>query len=323
MLGPMTRLFLLLIATFAFAGPAGAAYPDRPVKIVVAAGAGSVSDVRARWLAGKLAAAFGQPVIVENVAGGNGIIGTRGVARAAPDGYTLLLGHLGNLVVAPHVNENVGYDPQADFAPVSRISTGYAVLTCHSEFPAKSVAELIRYGKQKPGAINWGNTGVGAPPWMLGELFSRQAGIEITRVQYKGGGELLSDLIAGRIDCWMEGALIQNQHIKAGKLRALAVTAPKRLPFLPEVPTMAEAGLPEFEFQGWTGIVAPTGTPRLVIDRINAAMRQILGAPENREFFEEQANVPVQESPEEFAAFLQAQAAKWIPVVRTAGLKAS
>ena len=313
--------FLFLIAHIAFALSAAAAYPERPVKIVVSAGAGSVSDVRARWLAGQLTTVLGQAFFVENVAGGNGTLGTRAVARSAPDGYTLLLAHLGNMVIAPHVTDNVGYDPDADFLPVSRISTGYAVLTCHPDFPAKSVAELVRYGKSKPGALNWGNTGVGAPPWMMGELFRRQAGVEITAVQYKGGGELMSDLLAGRIDCWMEGALIQNQHIKAGKLRALAVTAPNRLAFLPDVPTMAEAGLPDFEFQGWTGIVAPAGTPRAVIERLNAAMRGILGAPEHREWFAEQANVPVQETAEEFAAFLRAQAAKWVPIVRTAGLK--
>lgn len=313
--------FVPFIAATLIAGSAIAGYPERPVKIVVTAGAGSVSDVRARWLAGQMTTVLGQTFFVENIVGGSGIVGTRAVARSAADGYTLLLGHLGNMVVAPHVNDDPGYDPEKDFLPVSRISTGYAVLTCHSGFPAKSVADLIRYGKERPGAINWGNTGIGGPPWMMGELFQRQAGIEVTAVQYKGGGELLSDLLAGRIDCWMEGALIQRQYIKEGRLRALAVTAPKRLPFLPEVPTMAEAGLPDYEFQGWTGIVAPAGTPRPVIERLNAAMRQILGTPANREWFMEQANVPVEESPEDFAAFLRAQGAKWVPVVRTANLK--
>jgi len=313
--------FVPFIAATLIAGSAIAGYPERPVKIVVTAGAGSVSDVRARWLAGQMTTVLGPTFFVENIVGGSGIVGTRAVARSAADGYTLLLGHLGNMVVAPHVNDDAGYDPEKDFLPVSRISTGYAVLTCHSGFPAKSVADLIRYGKEHPGAINWGNTGIGGPPWMMGELFQRQAGIEVTAVQYKGGGELLSDLLAGRIDCWMEGALIQRQYIKEGRLRALAVTAPKRLPFLPEVPTMAEAGLPDYEFQGWTGIVAPAGTPRPVIERLNAAMRQILGTPANREWFMEQANVPVEESPEDFAAFLRAQGAKWVPVVRTANLK--
>ena len=316
----MKRL-LALFAFLALAASAIAAYPERPVKIVVSAGAGSVSDVRARWLAGKLTESLGQPFVVENIVGGSGIIGTRTVARSAPDGYTLLLAHMGNMVIAPHVNENVDYNPETDFLPVSRISTGYAVLTCHPDFPAKSVAELIRHGKSKPGTINWGNTGIGGPPWMMGELFRRQAGIEITTVQYKGGGELLSDLLAGRIDCWMEGALIQNEYIKSGKLRPLAVTAPMRLPFLPDVPTMAEAGLPGYEFQGWTGIVAPAGTPRPVIERLNGAMRKVLGAPEHREWFASQANVPVQETAEEFADFLRAQNAKWVPVVRTAGAK--
>jgi tripartite-type tricarboxylate transporter receptor subunit TctC len=317
----MKRLVILL-AGLLLTATAIAAYPERPVRIVVTAGIGSVSDVRARWLAGQLAPVLGQPVVVENIPGGSGIVGTRAVAHSAADGYTLLLAHIGNIVVGPLVNENVDYDPATDFLPVSRISKGYAVLTCHPDFPAKSVADLIRYGKDRPGVINWGNTGVGGPPWMMAELFRRQAGIEMTSVQYKGGGELLSDLLAGRIDCWMEGPLIQTQYIKAGKLRALAVTAPERLPFLPDVPTMAQAGLPDFEFQGWTGIVVPAGTPPAVIQRLNAAMRQVLGAPDNREWFREQANVAVEESPEEFAAFLRSQSAKWAPLFRTSGVAA-
>jgi len=316
------RMKIIACILFALlAGTAAAAYPERPLKLVVSSGPGSVSDVRARWLAARLAPALGQPVVVENIGGGSGFIGSRAVARSAPDGYTLLLAHMGNMITAPYVVDDLGYDPAKDFAPVSRISTGYGVLTCNPQFPARSVAELVRYAKDKPGAINWGNTGIGGPPWMSGELFQRQARIEVTNVQYKGGGELMQDLLAGRIDCWIEGALIQTPHIKAGKLRPLATTSPARLPFLPEVPTMAEAGLPDYEFQGWTGIVVRAGTPRPVIDKLNAEMRKILATRESIDWFADQANVPVQETPEEFAAFLAAQSAKWIPIIRSANLK--
>jgi tripartite-type tricarboxylate transporter receptor subunit TctC len=308
-------------AVAAIAIPAAfAAWPERPVKIVVAAGAGSASDVRSRWIAAQLGERLGQSVIVENQAGGSGTIGSRNVARSAPDGYTLLLAHLGNMVMAPHVNENIGYDPVTDFVPVARLTGGYAVLTCSQQFPARTVAELVKIGKDKPGSINWGNTGVGAPPWMLGELFRKTAGIEITQVQYKGGGELLTDLIGGRIDCWMEGLNVQVPHIKAGRIRALAVTSPQRLDPLPEVPTMAEAGLPDFKFQGWMGIVAPAGTPRPVVEKLNGLIRSILATPEARQVLADQGAFPVFESPEEFAAFIGAERQKWVPLVRTVAI---
>jgi len=300
---------------------ASAAYPERPVKIVVGAGPRSASDVRARWLASNLEPLLGQPVIVENLSGAASLIAARSVARSVADGHTLLLAHIGNMIVLPQITENVGYDPVADFAAVSRIATGYPVLTCSSAFPAKSVGELVAIAKQKPGALNWGNTGIGTPPWLMGELFRRTAGIEMTQVQYKGGGDLLADLIGGRIDCWMEGPAILIPHIKSGKIRALAVAGPTRIASLPDVPTMSEAGLPAYVFQGWMGIVAPAATPRAVIERLNAAMRKVLSTQESRVYFEEFAGVPVQETPEEFGAFMRAETAKWVPLVREANIK--
>jgi tripartite-type tricarboxylate transporter receptor subunit TctC len=291
------------------------------VRIIVGAGPGSASDVRARWLASNLTPVLGQAVIVENMSGAASLVATRAVARSAPDGYTLLLAHIGNMIVLPRISENAGYDPAADFAAVSRIATGYPVLTCSSQFPARSLQHLVKIAKEKPGALNWGNTGIGTPPWLMGELFRRTAGIEMTQVQYKGGGELLTDLMGGRIDCWMEGAAILMPHIKAGKIRALAVAAPERLAILPDVPTMSEAGLPTYVFGGWMGIVAPAATPRPVIAKLNAAIRQILSTPESRRYFEEAAGVPVQESPEEFAAFIRSETARWAPLVREANIQ--
>jgi len=213
----MKRL-LLCIASLAFAACAFAGFPERPVKIVVGVGPGSASDVRARWLATQLAPVLGQSVIVENLTGAASLVATRFVARSSPDGYTLLLAHIGNMIVVPQITENVGYDPIADFSAVSRIATGYPVLACGAKFPAGSVRELVEIAKKNPGALNWGNTGIGTPPWLMGELFRRTAGIEMTQVQYKGGGELLADLMGGRIDCWMEGAAILLPYIKSGKI---------------------------------------------------------------------------------------------------------
>ncbi len=312
----MKALACLVFASIA--AIASAAYPDRPVKIVVGAGAGSASDVRARWLAAHLSPVLGQPVVVENQPG---IVGTRAVARSTPDGYTVLLAHLGNMVVIPEITENVGYDPLGDFLPVSRIATGYSVLTCSPQFPPRSVSEIVKLGKEKPGTINWGNTGVGTPPWLMGELFRRNAGIEFTQIQYKGGGELLTDLMGGRIDCWMEGAAILLPHIQSGRIRALAVTSPTRMAALPDVPTMAEAGLPDYEFKGWMGIVVPAGTPQAVIAKLNTAMRSVLATPESIDYFAAIGSAPVQESPEEFGAFLRAETRKWVPIVRTTGFQ--
>jgi tripartite-type tricarboxylate transporter receptor subunit TctC len=318
-----TRFLIACIAGFislAMMSTLGSAFaetfPTKPVRIIVGAGVGSVSDVRTRWVAQRMGAVLGQPVVVENKAGA--IVAPEYVAKAAADGYTLLVVHMGT-IVSPVVYPNAGFDPLADFTPISRISKGYGVLTVNPEVPARSVQELIALARAKPGKLNYGSTGIGGPPWMAGELFKREAGIEVTHIAYKGGGELLQDLIGGRIDYWLEGALIQMPHVKAGRLRALAVTAPERLPFLPDVPTLREAGLTEFQFEGWTGIVAPRGTPRPVIDRLNAAMRTVLASPEAVAWLADQANEPAAEAPEEFAAFMKAEQARWLPIVKDAG----
>jgi tripartite-type tricarboxylate transporter receptor subunit TctC len=322
----MHRIISLLLAALmagaiftatgaAFAQP----FPSKPIRIIVGGGTGSVSDVRTRWIAQRMT--MGQPIVVENKPGAGGNIAAEYVAKSAPDGYTLLLVHMG-MLVAPEVYASAGYDPLADFAPISRISKGYGVLTAYPGVPARSVQELIALARDKPGSLNYGSTGIGTPPWMAGELFKRHAKIDVTHVAYKGGGELLQDLIGGRIDYWLEGALIQLPHVKAGRLRALAVTSPERLAFLPDVPTLREAGLTDFEFQGWTGLVAPRGTPRAVIDQVNAAMRKVLTSAEAIAWLADQANEPAVETPEEFSAFMAAERAKWVPVVRAAGVKA-
>jgi len=312
----VTALLATMMGT-AFAQP----FPSKPVRIMVGGGAGSVSDVRTRWLAQRMGVVLGQPVIVENKPGAGGNLAADFVAKSAPDGYTLFLAHMG-VLVAPEVYAGTSFDPLADFAPISRISHGYGILTTRADLPARSVDELIALAKREPGKLNYGSTGIGTPPWMAGELFKRHAKIEVTHVAYKGGGELLQDLMGGRIDYWLEGALIQMPHVKAGKIRALAVTAPQRLPFLPDVPTLREAGLTDFEFEGWTGLVAPRGTPPAVIEQLNAAMRKVLTSPEAVAWLAEQANEPLAESPEEFAAFMKSERAKWLPVVKGAGVKA-
>jgi tripartite-type tricarboxylate transporter receptor subunit TctC len=297
------------------------AFPTKPIRLIVGGGAGSTGDVRSRWVAQRMATVLGQPVVVENRAGAGGLIASEMVAKSAADGYTLLLVTMATLV-APDIYPNAGFDPLLDFAPISRISKGYGVLTVHPSLPVNSVADLIRLARERPGKLNYGSTGIGAPPWMMAEQFKRQARVEVTHVPYKGGGELLADLMAGRIDYWLEGALIQLPHIQAGRLRALAVTSPQRLSFLPDVPTLREAGLPDYDVQGWTGLAAPARTPRSVIDTLNAAMVKVLSTREAIDWLADQGNEPAAESPAEFAAFLKAEQRKWSPIVREANVKA-
>jgi tripartite-type tricarboxylate transporter receptor subunit TctC len=321
MLKAFALSILSLASAIGFAAAAPDPYPARPIKLIVSAGAGSVSDVRARWLAARLGPALGQPVVVENLVGGNQMIGTRHVARSAPDGYTLLLVHMGNVAINPHLYRDPGYDALDDFAPVARISSGYSLLTVNPAVPARTAAELIALAKEKPGKLNYGSTGIGNPPWMAAELFRRMANIDVTHIPYKGGGELLADLIGGRIDYWIEGATIQLQHVKAGRLRVLAVTSAHRLAILPDVPTVSESGLPGYEFGGWTGIAAPAATPRPVVEKLNAEIVKALNTPEAIEWLAEFANEPSQDTPEQFAAFVRAQHAKWGRVIREANIQ--
>ena len=320
MFGKLLGSICVVLGTLSCGAALADAYPSKPVRIVVGQGAGSVGDVRARWIAARLAAELGQPFVVENRVGAGGTIAAAHVARSPADGHTLLLTHLG-ILVGPETYPDTSYDPLADFAAISRISKGYGVLTVHPAVPAKTVAELVKLAKDNPGKLNYASTGVGAPPWMMAELFKRLTDVKVTHVAYKGGGEVLSDLMAGRIDYWFEGALIQLPHLKAGRLRALAVTAPQRLPFLPDVPTLAEAGLPAYEFQSWTGFAAPARTPRAVIDRLHAAMAKVLSTREALEWLADQGNEPAVESPEQFAAFMKSERSRWAPVVREAKAK--
>jgi tripartite-type tricarboxylate transporter receptor subunit TctC len=317
-------LACLLVASFlaALHGPARATepFPSKPVRIVVGVGPGSVGDVRARWLGQRLSTALGQPVIVENRVGAHGSIAADSVAKSAPDGYTLLFITMGTLVL-PEVLATSDLDPIRDFVGIGRISKGYAVLTVHPQLPAQTVSELVRMARENPGKLNYGSTGVGAPPWMAAELFRRLAAVDVTHVQYKGGGEVLADLIGGRIDYWFEGSLIQLPHIRAGKIRALAVTSPERMAALPDVPTLKEAGIDGYDMQSWTGLAAPAGTPPAVVERLNADMARIFRTREAIDWLRDQGNEPAIETPAEFAEFLRAERRKWSPIVRDAAIK--
>ncbi|MFM9883349.1 MAG: Bug family tripartite tricarboxylate transporter substrate binding protein [Burkholderiales bacterium] len=320
----MIRAALVLLAMQVTAGPVALAqtYPVKPVRLIVPAPPGSVTDVRARWIVEKLAPTFGQPIIVENRGGAGGVIGTEAVAKSAPDGYTILLAHQGTHAINPHIYARPGYDALTDFAPITRLVLNPLVLAVHPDLPVKSVAELIKLARDKPGQLFFGSPGNGTPPHLAGELFKRMADIDVAHVPFKGGAQAQAELIAGRIAFTVEGVAIQLQQVKAGRLRALAVTGAERVSALPDTPTIAEAGVPGYEYQAWTGIVAPAGTPRAIVDKLQGDIARALHTPETREWLTSQGAVPGGESPEAFATFIKAEHAKWGKVVREAGIKA-
>lgn len=298
------------------------AYPSKPIRLIVPASAGSPPDVRARWLAEKLYPALGQRVVVEDMPGAGGNIGAARAARSAPDGYTLLAVTQGTLALNPHMytESELGFDALTSFVPITRVSVGALMLATYLGVPAGSVAELMKLAKDKPGALIFGAPGIGSPPHMAGELFRRKAGIEVTYVPYSKGGHIV-DLSAGRVTYTIDGIGVLLPHVKAGRIRALAVTSAQRLDSLPNVPTIAESGLPGFEYEAWTGICAPAGTPKAIVARLNVELAKILHTAEAREWFAEQGVRPVGDTPEEFAAYAKDEHTKWGVVIREARIK--
>lgn len=322
-----SRLIKLYIAALAATIHVLAAAGDppwpakQPIRIIVPGGSGGVIDIRARWLAVRLAPVLGQSVIVENKPGAGGNIGTEMGAHSAPDGYTLTIIHTGTMTVNPHLYSRPGYDALADFTPITRLGVAPLLLAVHPNVPAYTVADLVRLAKAKPGELSFGSPGIGTPPYLAGELFKRMAGIDTVHVAYKGGGQAVTDLIGGHITYSIEGLTVQLPQVKAGLLRPLAVTGPRRVPSLPDVPTMAEAGLPGYEFEGWVGVAVPAATPKPIVERLYRQMYSILTTPEAREWFAEFGAVPGADAPDVFAASIRAEHGKWGKLIHDGGIK--
>jgi len=313
----------LCTVLLAIAGPACAQpYPSKPVKIVVPAGPGAPPDVRARWLAEKLAPALAQPVIVDNKAGAAGIIGTELVAKSPADGYTLLLAHQGTFAVNPHLYDRLAYDPLTDFAPITRLVVSALLLAVHPETPVASVAELTKLAKERRGQLAFGSPGSGTPPHIAAELFKWMAGIDAVHVPYKAAPSALLDLMAGRLTYTFDSLSIQMPQVRAGKIRALGVTSPQRLRLMPDIPTIAESGVPGFEYWSWQGICAPAGTPKEIVTRLNEEIVRILSTREARDWFAAQGGEPMGETPQQFATFIRAEHARLGKLVRAARIKA-
>ena len=313
----MRTLVALLVALLAV--PAAAQnYPAHPVRIVIPLSPGGTTDVPGRMIAQKLSEALGQQFFVENRAGAGGMIGSDFVAKSKPDGYTLLL-TASPFVIAPHVYKKMPYNALTDFAPVIRIATGPYVLVVHPSLGVHSVKELIALAKKQPGKIDFASSGNGGAQHLVTELFMYMAGIKLNHVPYKGSGPAQQDLIAGIVKVSFVGTPIAIPHMKAGRLNALGVSTAKRSPEMPDVPTIAEAGVPGYEATVWIGMLAPAGTPNEIIAKINGEIGRLVRADEVRKLLAPTGMEPDPDTPEQFAAYLKADYDKWGKVVRESG----
>ena len=308
---------LLPLTTFA-----QGAYPDRPIRLIVPFAPGGVTDTSGRVIADALSKRLGQQVVVDNRAGASGNIGTQLVATAAPDGYTLVLGFDGTLVINPHVFPSVPFDTLRDLAPVGKIGDADLIIVAHPAFPAKTLQALIDYSKKQPNGVSYGTSGIGGTPHIAGELLNQQTGAKLVHVPYKGGGQAITDALGGQIPLVFTAVAGAQQHVKSGKLTAIAVSSAKRSGSLPDVPTFAESGVPDFVVSSWVGILAPAKTPQPVIDRLNRELNAALTAPETVEQLAKLGIAPTPGTPEAFAAQLRTDLAKYGKVVATAGIKA-
>jgi tripartite-type tricarboxylate transporter receptor subunit TctC len=315
---------MTLIAGVAAAGSAlgqAPTYPTRPIRIVVPFPPGGATDILARDVAQKLTDAWGQAVIVDNRPGAGGNIGSELVAKAAPDGYTLEMGTVGTHAINASLYAKMPYDHVKDFAPVILVASVPNVLEVNPALPVNSVAELIAYAKANPGKLNFASSGNGTSIHLSGELFKVMAGVQMTHVPYKGSAPALQDLIAGQVQLMFDNLPPSLPQIKAGKLRALAVTSAARASALPDVPTVAEAGLPGFEASSWFGVLAPAGTPPAIVAKLNAEIARWLATPEAKEKLAKQGADAAGGSPEDFAKHIAAETAKWAKVVKESGAK--
>lgn len=295
-------------------------YPTRPIRFVVPAAAGGPTEITTRLIADKMSATLGQPVIVEARPGGGGNIGADAVAKAAPDGYTILMATIGTHAINQTLYKKLTYDPVKDFTPVSQVVQYPLVLVVNPEVQAKSVKELIDYAKANPGKLNRASGGNGTSMHLSGELFVHQAGVNMPHVPYKGSAPALNDLIGNHVQVMFDSLITALPLVQAGKLRALAVTGEKRSPVTPELPTVSEAGVKGYNAQGWIGVVAPANTPAPIIDKLQKAIAAALNDPEVKSKLTAQAAEVVASTPAEFAAFIKRETAKWAQAVRGANL---
>jgi tripartite-type tricarboxylate transporter receptor subunit TctC len=319
---PLRLLCLMSLSLLNLPLPAAAqTYPNRPVRIVAPFPAGGGLDLVSRALGQRLSTALGQSIIIDNRSGADGMIGTEQVAKAAPDGYTLLISSTGPMVINPALNIKMPYDTLRNFAPITLVVVQPLCLVVHPSLPVKSVKELIALAKAKPGQLNYGSGGIGNGAHLAGEIFRTITSIDIVHVPYKGAAPAVVDLLAGQVQMMLNSIPVMLPFIKSAKLRALAVGADKRMAILPEVPTMRESGIAKFDANSWYGFFAPAGTPKEIVSRLNYESAKILRSQEMRDFMSPQGAEAIGDSPEEFSAHIRSELAKWAQAVKTAGVR--
>ena len=309
---------LAFISTVAFAQ---STYPTKPINFIVPYGAGGSADSRSRQLAQKMSLTLKQPIVVDNKPGAGGNIGTEMIARAAPDGYTIGMGNFAPMAVNKTLFGNLRYDPETDLIPIILVEKGPLVLVVNPNSPFKTVQDIVTAAKAKPGVLTFSSGGIGGSHQLSAELFELNAGIQMIHVPYKSGSAALTDLMAGNVDLMFDQMYSAVPSIKADKIRPLAITSKKRSPLLPNVPSFAELGYPKVEVLNWQGLIAPKGTSKAIIDKLNAAANEALKDPQLRELMLSQGNEIGGGNPAEFAALVKSEASKWSAVVKSANIK--
>ena len=317
----MAKAVAALLLMAAAAGASAQAWPVKPVKMVVPFPAGGPTDVLSRAMADKLGTALGQPVVIENKPGAGGAIGADFVAKSAPDGYTLVMATTSTHSIGPYLAK-LPYDPQKDFTPIVWVGNATNILVVPPSLGVNSVQELILLAKKDPGKLNYATSGVGTVVHLTTEYFASEAGVKLTHVPYKGVQLSIPDLLSGQVSMLFDNIMTAQSHIKSGKLKALAISSPKRSPLVPDVPTMSEAGLVGFESVTWFGVFGPAGTPKAVVERLNMEVNKVLADPAIRERFAQLGFEPAGGTPGEFAAVVQRDAAKWSKVIKDANVRA-
>ena len=293
-------------------------YPTKPMRMICPSAPGGTTDLTARLVAQKLTDAWGKQVVVDNRPGTGGMIGTELVARAAPDGYTLLLGTITSHAISPALNKHLSFDPIKDFSPVSLVVSSPQLLAVNPAMPVRTVQELVALAKSKPGQLNYGSAGNGNSSHLVVELFKGATGINIVHVPYKGSGPAITGVVANEVQMIITGVLALSPHLKSGRLRGIAVTSAKRVPVFPQLPTFMESGIKNFDVSSWFGVFVPAGTSKAIIAKLNDEIRKMLEDPEVRKRLTDQGADPVRDSPEEFTVFVKSELARWDKVVKDA-----
>ncbi len=296
-------------------------YPTKPIRWIVAYPPGGTTDIIVRLVAPELSKRLGQPVVIENRGGGAGVIGTNAAAKAAPDGYTLSVGYITTHSIHPSIMGSLPYDPIKDFIHISLMAKAPLILVVNPSLPVKSVKELIAYAKSKPGELSNSSPGNGSPPHLAGELFKKMAGVSIVHIPYKGSPEALQDVLSGTLPLTFGGFVTALPHVRSGKLRALGVTSAEVCPLAPEIPTIAESGLPGFETTSWWGMSVRSGVPQAIVSRLNAEIVRAVQLPEIRDRFGNLGLIPSWNTPEQFTDHIKAETKKWGDLIREYGIK--